>query len=208
MDLKALLKKTFKQNIFSRLKEKDILKERVRLEKHIELISDDLKEIQEKIRTLMLESKGQPNTMKMLNIQKIKALRLESVAKQEEATTLLKQQQLMLLVEAMKEHEKSEQKSEMIDKILNSDIEHLNKVLFDTDVQRAMEEGKMDTVKNKLKRVFAKEDMPVDEESHQILKAIDDLEKVDEETAMRMAGEKAKEMSEMPLKKKRYLEEE
>jgi len=208
MDLKALLKKTFKQNIFSRLKEKDILKERVRLEKHIELISDDLKEIQEKIRTLMLESKGQPNTMKMLNIQKIKALRLESVAKQEEATTLLKQQQLMLLVEAMKEHEKSEQKSEMIDKILNSDIEHLNKVLFDTDVQRAMEEGKMDTVKNKLKRVFAKEDMPVDEESHQILKAIDDLEKVDEETAMRMAGEKAKEMAEMPLKKKKYLEEE
>jgi len=156
----------------------------------------------------MLESKGQPNTMKMLNIQKIKALRLESVAKQEEATTLLKQQQLMLLVEAMKEHEKSEQKSEMIDKILNSDIEHLNKVLFDTDVQKAMEDGKIDTVKNKLKRVFAKEDMPVDRESHQILKAIDDLERVDEETAMRMAGEKAKEMAEMPLKKKKYLEEE
>jgi len=208
MDLKALLKKTFKQNIFSRLKEKDILKERVRLEKQIELISDELKEILEKIRTLMLESKGQPNTMKMLNIQKIKALRLESVAKQEEATTLLKQQQLMLLVEAMKEHEKSEQKSEMIDKILNSDIEHLNKVLFDTDVQKAMEDGKIDTVKNKLKRVFAKEDMPVDRESHQILKAIDDLERVDEETAMRMAGEKAKEMAEMPLKKKKYLEEE
>jgi len=207
MDLKALLKKTFKQDIFSRLKEKDILKERVRLEKQIELISDELKDIQEKIRVLMLESKGQPNTMKMLNIQKIKALRLESVAKQEEATTLLKQQQLMLLVEAMKEHEKSESKNEMIEKILNSDIEHLNKVLFDTDVQKAMEEGKIDTVKTKLKRVFAKEDMPVDQESNQILKAIEDLERVDEETAMRMAGEKAKEMAEIPIKKKKYEEE-
>jgi len=208
MDLRGLLRRTFKQNMFSKLKEKDILRERVKLEKQIELISDELKEIQEKIRNLMLESKGQPNTMKMLNIQKIKALRLESVAKQEEATTLLKEQQLMLLLEAMKEHEKSEEKNEMIEKILNSDIEQLNKVLFDTDVQKAMEAGKIDTVKSKLKRVFAKEDIPVDEESHQILKAIDDLERVDEETAMRMAGEKAKEMAEIPIKKKRYLEEE
>jgi hypothetical protein len=87
-------------------------------------------------------------------------------------------------------------------------MEHLNKVLFDTDVQKAMEEGRMDTVKSKLRRVFAKEDIPVDEESNQILKAIDDLERVDEETAMRMAGEKAKQMAEIPIKKKRYLEEE
>ncbi len=208
MDLRGLLKKTFKQDMFSKLKEKDIEKQRVRLEKQIEIISDELKQIQEKIRNLMLESKGQPNTMKMLNIQKIKALRLESVAKQEEATTLLKEQQLMLLLEAMKEHQKSEEKNEFIEKILDSDMEHLNKVLFDTDVRKAMEEGRMDTVKSKLKRVFAKEDIPVDEESNQILKAIDDLERVDEETAMRMAGEKAKEMAEIPIKKKRFLEEE
>lgn len=208
MDLKALLRKTFKQDVFSKLKERDIEKQRIRLEKQIEAISDDLKNIQEKIRVLMLESKGQPNTMKMLNIQKIKALRLESVAKQEEATTLLKEQQLMLLLEAMKEHERSEEKNEFIEKILNADTEQLNKILFDTDVQKAMEEGRIDTVKSKLKRVFAREDIPVDEESSQILKAIDDLERVDEETALRMAGEKAKEMAEVPLKKKRYLEEE
>jgi len=208
MDLRSLLKKTFKQDMFSKLKEKDIEKQRVRLEKQIEIISDELKRIQEKIRNLMLESKGQPNTMKMLNIQKIKALRLESVAKQEEATTLLKEQQLMLLLEAMKEHQKSEEKNEFIEKILDSDMEHLNKILFDTDVRKAMEEGRMDTVKSKLRRVFAREDLPVDEESHQILKAIDDLERVDEETAMRMAGEKAKEMAEVPIKKKRWMEEE
>ena len=42
----------------------------------------------------------------------------------------------------------------------------------------------------------------MDRESQDILKAIDDLERVDEETALRMAGERAKEMAQVPLKKK------
>ena len=150
----------------------------------------------------MLESKGQPRALKFLNVQKIKALRLESATKQQEAASYLKEVQLLLLLEAMKEHQKNEEKSEFIEKILDSDVEHLSEVLFDTDVQKAIDEGKMDVVKEKLKNVFAREDIPMDSESQSILSAIEDLEKVDEETALKMAGEKAKEIAEAPVKKK------
>jgi len=202
MDLRGFLRNTFRTDIFSRLKSNEILEERVKTEKEIEIISDEIMLIQDKMRVLMLSSKGQPNTMKMLNIQKIKALRLESTTKQKEGTILIKRLQLILLLEAMKEHHESEKKNEFIEKILNSDIEHLNEMLFDTDVRQALEEGKMDKVKEKLKRVFAKEEIPMDSESQDILKAIDDLEKVDEETAARIAKEKAKQMAETPMKKR------
>ena len=70
MDLRGLLKKTFKQDMFSKLKEKDIEKQRVRLEKQIEIISDELKEIQEKIRNLRLSrrnlrKKNKPDRIKI-----------------------------------------------------------------------------------------------------------------------------------------------
>jgi hypothetical protein len=202
MDLKGFLRNTFRTDIFSRLKSNDIIEERVKTEKGIERISDEIKLIQEKMRVLMLGSKGQPNTLKMLNVQKIKALRLESATKQQEASVMIKRMQLLLLLEAMKEHHESEKKNKFIESILNADVEHLNEMLFDTDVQKALEEGKMDKVKEKLKRVFAREDIPMDTESQDILRAIDDLEKVDEETAARIAKEKAKEMSEAPAKRK------
>lgn len=202
MDLKGFLKHTFKTDIFSRLNSNQIFEERVKTEKGIERLSEELKVIQEKIRTLMLSSKGQSNTMKLLNIQKIKALRLESATKQQEASVHLKRLQLILLLEAMKEHHESEKKNQFIEKILSSDIEHLNEILFDTDVQKAIEEGKMDKVKEKLRRVFAKEEIPMDSESQDILKAIEDLEKVDEQTAAKIASEKAKQITDAPIKKK------
>jgi uncharacterized protein (UPF0335 family) len=201
MDLKNFLHKTFGKDLFTHLKSNEIYEERVRAEKGIERISDEIKSIQDKIRTLMLESKGQPNTLKLLNVSKIKALRLESNAKQREAEDHLKHLQLLLLLEAMKEHHKAEEHSEVVEKILNSDVENLNQVLFDTDVREAMEEGKMDAVKEKLARVFAREDIPMDKESQDILRAIDDLERVDEETALRMAGQRAKEMAQAPIRK-------
>jgi hypothetical protein len=63
-------------------------------------------------------------------------------------------------------------------------------------------------VKGKLSNVFGKEEIPVDDESQDIIQAIDDLEKVDEETALRMAGEKAKVLSEDAPKKKPLVESE
>jgi uncharacterized protein (UPF0335 family) len=207
MNLKNFLSKTFGKDLFTHLKSNEIFEERIRAEKGIERISDEIKGIQEKIRTLMLESKGQPNTLKLLNVSKIKALRLESNAKQQEAENQLKHLQLLLLLEAMKEHHKAEEHNEVLEKILDSDVESLNKTLFDTDVKEAMEEGKMDTVKEKLARVFAKSDMPMDRESQDILKAIEELEKVDQETALRMAGERAKQMAQVPIKKAQYQEE-
>nr|NIQ17489.1 hypothetical protein [Candidatus Aenigmarchaeota archaeon] len=185
----------------------DIVKERVKVEKEIEKISDDLKGIQEKIQKLMLEAKGQPNTLKMLNVQKIKALRLESRTKQMEASHYLTQLQLLLLVEAMKEREKEEKISKITEDILNSDVDKLNKVLMDTDVKEALKEGRLDLVKEKLERVFGKEEMLVDEESQELIRTIDDLEKVDEETALKMAGEKAKKLSEEAVKKEEKEEE-
>lgn len=201
MDFKRFIMSKFGKDIFS-IKESDIIKERVKVEKEIEKISDDLKGIQEKIQKLMLEAKGQPNTIKMLNVQKIKALRLESRTKQMEASHYLAQLQLLLLVEAMKEREKEEKISKITEDILNSDVDKLNKVLMDTDVKEALKEGRLDLVKEKLERVFGKEEMLVDEESQDLLRAINDLEKVDEETALRMAEEKAKEISEEPAENK------
>ncbi len=206
MDFRKFIMSKFGKDIFS-IKEDDIVKERVKVEKEIEKISDDLKGIQEKIQKLMLEAKGQPNTLKMLNVQKIKALRLESRTKQMEASHYLAQMQLLLLVEAMKEREKEEKISKITEDILNSDVDKLNRVLMDTDVKEALREGRLDLVKEKLERVFGKEEMLVDGESQELIAAINDLEKVDQETALKMAGEKAKELSEEPIKKEEKEEE-
>jgi hypothetical protein len=207
MNLKSYIKSKFGKDIFS-IKDEEIVKERVKTEKTIERISDEMKGIQERIQKLMLESKGQPNTMKMLNVQRIKALRLESRTKQQEASIYIQHMQLLFLVEAMREKEKTE-KSAIVQNILNSDIDKLNRILLDTDVQKALEEGKLDTVNSKLERVFAKEEIMVDDESQEIMSAINDLESVDEETAMHMAEKKARELSEdQNVKKERHREEE
>lgn len=195
MDFKKFIKSKFGKDIFS-IKDNDLLKERLKIEKEIERISDDLRGIAEKIQKLMLESKGQPNTLKMLNVQKIKAFSLESRTKQIEASHFLRELQLLLLVQAMKQREKSEKISSIAKEILDTDMDRLSEVLTDTDVREALEEGRLDKIKEKLERVFGKQQMLVDEESQELMHAINDLEKVDEETAMRMAGEKAKSITE------------
>jgi len=207
MNLKAYLKEKFGKDLFTHLKHNEILEERIRLEKRIERLSDDMKGIQEKIRKLMLESKGQPMPMKMLNIQKIRTLRLESATKQQEASSYLRELQLLLLLEAMREHHKAKEKNEFVEKILNADIDHLSEMLFTEDVKKAVREGRIDDVKDRLKRTFAKVDVSVDAETQELLGAIEDLEKVDEETAFQMATEKAKEVSEHPIKKALIEEE-
>jgi hypothetical protein len=195
MDLKKFILSRFGKDIFS-IKENDLLRERVRIEKEVERISDDLKGIAEKIQKLMLEAKGQPTTLKMLNVQKIKALRLESRTKQMEASHFLRELQLIMLVEAMREREKTEKESALTKDILNCDMDRLNEVLTDEDVKEALEEGRLDKVKEKLERVFGKEEVLVDNESQELISAINDLERVDEETALKMAGERAKRITE------------
>jgi len=111
MELKKFLKKTFGKDLFTHLKKDEILEEKVKTEKKIEKISDQMKVIQDKIQALMIESKGQPKPMKLLNIQKIKALRLESSTRAQEARTHLKHMQLLLLVEAMHEHQQEKTES-------------------------------------------------------------------------------------------------
>jgi len=195
MDFKKFIKSKFGKDIFS-IKENELLKERIKIEKEIERISDDLKGIAEKIQKLMLEAKGQPNTLKMLNIQKIKSLSLESRTKQLEASRYIHELQLILLVQAMRQREKTDRISEVAKEIMNTDVEKLTAVLTDTEVREALEEGRLDKVKEKLERVFGKEEFLVDTESRELMQAINDLEKVDEETAMRMAGEKARSITE------------
>jgi hypothetical protein len=195
MDLKKFIMSRFGKDVFS-IKDDDLLRERVRIEKEVERISDDLKGIAEKIQKLMLEAKGQPTTLKMLNVQKIKALRLESRTKQMEACHFLRELQLIMLVQSMKEREKTEKESELTKDILNCDMDKLNEVLTDEDVKEALEEGRLDKVREKLERVFGKEEVLVDDESQELISAINDLEKVDEETALKMAGEKAKKITE------------
>jgi hypothetical protein len=195
MDFKKFIQARFGKDVFS-IKENDLLKERIKIEKEIERISDDLKGIAEKIQKLMLEAKGQPNTLKMLNVQKIKSLSLESRTKQLEASRFIRELQLILLVQAMRQREKTDKVSEIAKEIMNTDVEKLNMVLTDTEVREALEEGRIDKVKEKLERVFGREEFLVDNESQELMQAINDLERVDEETAMRMAGEKAKAITE------------
>lgn len=208
MNLRSFLKKTFGSDVFTHLKHNDILEERIKAEKHVERLSDDIKGIQDKIQALMIQSKGQPKPMKLLNVQKIRALRLESMTKQQQASSYLKELSLLLLLEAMREHQKTKTKNEFIEKVLNSDVDHITDVIFSEDVKTAVREGKIDDVKDRLKRVFAKADISVDAETQDLLSAIDDLEKVDEETALTMAKEKARKVSEVPFKKALMEEEE
>ncbi len=208
MNLRAFLKKTFGNDVFTHLKHNDILEERIKAEKQVERLSDDIKGIQNKIQTLMIQSKGQPRPMKLLNVQKIRGLRLESMTKQQQASSYLKELSLLLLLEAMREHQKTKTKNAFIEKVLNSDIDHITDIIFSEDVRTAVKEGKIDDVKDRLKRVFAKADISVDAETQELLSAIDDLEEVDEETALAMAKEKARKVSEAPLKKAILEEEE
>ncbi len=207
MDFKKFIKSRFGKDIFS-IKENELLKERIKIEKEIERVSDDLKGIAEKIQKLMLGAKGQPTPLKMLNVQKIKALTLESRTKQMEASRYIREMQLILLVQAMRQREKSDRLSDVTKEIMNTDTDKLSMVLMDEDVREALEEGRLDKIKEKLERVFGREEMLVDAESQDLMQAINDLEKVDEETALRMAGEKAKEITEQPSKKEEEKETE
>jgi hypothetical protein len=195
MNFKKFITSRFGKDVFS-IKDKDLLKERLKIEKEIEMISDDLKSIAEKIQKLMLEAKGQPTTLKMLNVQKIKSLRLESRTKQMEASHFLHELQLIMLVQAMREREKTERESDITQDLLNSDMDKLSRVLNDEEVREAIKEGRLDKIREKLERVFGREEVLTDNESNELLQAIDDLEKVDEETALKIAGEKAKKMTE------------
>ncbi len=201
MDLKSFLKKTFGKDLFS-IKDDDLLKERIKIEKNVERISGDLKGLQEKIQKLLLESKGQPKTLKLLNVQKIKAVRLQANTKQQEASRYLQQMSIIFLIEAMKQRQKNKEKSKLVDKILSTDLDQLQNILTDTDVIKALEEGKIDEVKERLSAIFGKEDMLVDAESQELLKAIEDLEDVDESTAIEKAREKSKEIAEPKGKEK------
>jgi len=207
MDLKSYLKKKFGKNVFS-LSQQDLLKERVRTEKNVERLSDDIKGIQERMQKLMIESTGQPKTLKMLNVQKIKSLRLESNTKQQEANRYLRELQILLLIEAMREQEKFSRESDFVERIMQTDVDQLTEAMVDIDVKKAIEEGRLDLVKSKLSSIFGKEELQVDDETHDIMRAIEDLEQVDEETAIKMAKEKAKELSEEPPKKKQVEEKE
>lgn len=207
MDIKSFLKTKFGKNVFS-LNPEDLLKERLKTEKSIERLSDDIKAIQEKIQHLMIEAKGQPRTLKMLNVQKIKSLRLEAATKQQEANHYLRELQVLLLVEAMHEQQKFDKESDFVDRIMNTDIEQLTDSMVDIDVKKAMEDGRLDLVKQKMGNILGKEEIPVDNESQDIMQAIDDLEQVDEETAIKMAAEKAKTLADETPKKKTVSESE
>ena len=201
MDLKSFLKKTFGKDLFG-LSEDDLIREKIKIEKTVEKISMDIEDLQEQIQKLLLDSKGKGQTIKLLNVQKIKALRLECSAKQQEASSQLKLLQLVFLIDSMKERQKANQKSKLVDQLLNTDVEHLNNELMGTDILKAFEEGKVDKVKERLSAIFAKDELPVDIESQELLKTIDDLEKVDEEAAIQQAREKSRQISESPAKTK------
>src|SRR3989338_6942249 len=109
MKLKDFLKSTFGKDLFSHLDKDEILEERVKHEKSVERISGEIERLQGQIQQLMLDSKGKPLPMKLLNIQKIKAIKLESDTKQQEARKHLNHLQLLLLVEAMREHKKTKE---------------------------------------------------------------------------------------------------
>jgi len=201
MDLHSHIKQIFGKDMFKHLDRDELQEERIKVEKRVERISDEMQVIQDKMQKLMMESKGKPKPMKLLNISKIKTLRLESNTKQQEAERYIHQMQLILLVEALREHQTDKKKNKFIDKLLKSDVDHLMNVLFDEDVKKAIEEGKIDDVRDKLKEVFGKEELPTDAETVELMRAIEDLEEVDEETALKMAGEKVKKIAETPTKK-------
>ena len=208
MDLRSYLKKKFGKNVFS-IKQEDLIEERVKSEKNVERLSADIRSIQEQIRKLMLEAKGQTKTLKMLNVQKIKSLRMEAASKQQQANHFLRELQVILLIEAMREQEKLEEESDLVERIMNTDMEQLSDAMVGIDVKKAIEEGRLDLVKGKLSNVFGREaETPTDDESQDIMKAIEDLEQVDEETAIKMAGEKAKALSEETPRKKPLQEKE
>jgi hypothetical protein len=206
MDIRSFLKKKFGKGVLS-LKQEELVRERIKSEKEVERISGDLKAIQDDITKLMMEAKCQPRTMKLLNIQKIKALRLEAATKQQQANHFLRELSVILLIEAMHEQEKLEKESDLVEKLMNTDMDQLSDSMVGVDVRKAIEEGRLDMVKKKLSNVFGREELQVDDESQDIMRAIDALERVDEETAMRMAGEKAKSLSEDQPKKKVSVQE-
>ena len=204
MDFRKYIRNKFGKDLFS-ISEENIIEERVRIEKEIENISDDIKRIQKNIERLMIESKGQPKALKLLNIQKMKALKIESNTKQQHAMNFIKKLELLYLVGAMKEGEKIDERSELVQKIINSDMEKVNEILMDTSVQKSLEEGKIDNIKEKLENTFGKEAGVIDSETQELMTAIEDLENVDMDTALHMAKEKAKELS---GEKKRLEDEE
>ena len=192
----------FGKDLFTHLKDTELRDERVKAEKMVERLSQDIESLQERIQNLMLQSKGKSYPIKLLNIQKIKALKMETASKEQEAEHYIKRIQLILLVEAMREHKQTEGDSKLLKKLTDMDVEKLQKNLLSDDMKEAIKEGKIDDVRERLRNLVAREDMPQDAETHELLNTIDDLEHVDEETALKMAGEKAKKVTESTAKMK------
>ncbi len=192
----------FGKDLFTHLKDTELRDERVKAEKMVERLSQDIESLQERIQNLMLQSKGKSYPIKLLNIQKIKGLKMETASKEQEAEHYIKRIQLILLVEAMREHKQTEGDSKIIKKLMEADVEKLQKSLLSDDMKEAIKEGKIDDVRDKLRNLVAREDMPQDAETHELLNAIDDLEHVDEETALKMAGEKARKVTESTARMK------
>jgi hypothetical protein len=184
-----------KSDLFS-VDDKSLMEERARFEFRVNDISEREEELEARIQRLMVESAGKSPMVKTLNVEKIRAAQQEQKILLEQGQRYLKFYRTVNLISAIKKRRKDLEKSQIANKILELDTSTIETMLEKENIDKLIEEGKIDAVDKVLDRYFKPTVAEAEPETDEILKAIEELEQMDPDLREAKAQEVSRGMSE------------
>ena len=196
MKLDGFVSRVFGKNDLFSVDDKSLMEERARFEFRVNDISERQEELEARIQRLMVESAGKSPMVKTLNVEKIRAAQQEQKILLEQGQRYLKFYRTVNLISAIKKRRKDLEKSQIANKILELDTTTIETMLEKENIDKLIEEGKIDAVDKVLDRYFKPTVATSEPETDEILKAIEELEQMEPDLRESKAQEVSREMSE------------
>jgi hypothetical protein len=184
-----------KSDLFS-VDDKSLMEERARFEFRVNDISERQEELEARVQRLMVESAGKSPMVKTLNVEKIRAAQQEQKILLEQGQRYLKFYRTVNLISAIKKRRKDLEKSQIANKILELDTSTIETMLEKENIDKLIEEGKIDAVDKVLDRYFKPTVAESEPETDEILAAIEELEQMDPDLREEQAQKVSRSMSE------------
>lgn len=196
MKLDGFVSRVFGKNDLFSVDDKSLMEERARFEFRVNDISERQEELEARVQRLMVESAGKSPMVKTLNVEKIRAAQQEQKILLEQGQRYLKFYRTVNLISAIKKRRKDLEKSQIANKILELDTSTIETMLEKENIDKLIEEGKIDAVDKVLDRYFKPSVADSEPETDEILKAIEELEQMDPDLREEQAQKVSREMSE------------
>ena len=196
MKLDGFVSRVFGKNDLFSVDDRSLMEERARFEFRVNDISERQEELEARIQRLMVESAGKSPMVKTLNVEKIRAAQQEQKILLEQGQRYLKFYRTVNLISAIKKRRKDLEKSQIANKILELDTSTIETMLEKENIDKLIEEGKIDAVDKVLDRYFKPTVATSEPETDEILKAIEELEQMEPDLRESKAQEVSREMSE------------